>query len=72
MNPDENENQQSQERVGQFKKIRAVICKHCPVCNSARKSPDSLVGRLVHHPLHADNCPMWTAYQQVYGEQEKT
>ena len=63
--PLENEN-----RVGRFTKVRAVICKHCPACSVARKSPHSVIGRLLHHPLHSDNCPMWTAYRQVYGEQE--
>ena len=58
-------------RAGRFAKVRAVICKHCPVCIAARKSPHSVVGRLLHHPIHSENCPMWTAYRQVYGDQEK-
>jgi hypothetical protein len=70
MIPDEKKRPENQERAGRFTKVRAVICKHCPVCIAARKAPHSLVGRLLHHPIHAGNCPMWTAYRQVYGEQD--
>jgi hypothetical protein len=70
VNPDEEKNPENQDRVGRFTKIRAVICKHCPVCAAARKSPHSVIGRLLHHPVHADNCPMWTAYRQVYDERD--
>jgi len=67
---DENGGLENPGRAGRFKKVRAVICKHCPICAAARKSPHSVVGRLLHHPIHSDNCPMWTAYRQVYGEGE--
>ena len=70
LKPDEQEKVEIQEKIGPFKKARAVICKHCPLCNAARNSPQSVVGRLLHHPMHSDNCPMWTAYQQVYENQE--
>ena len=72
MKPAEKESVENQEKIGRFKKARAVICKHCPMCNAARNSPQSIVGRLLHHPMHSDNCPMWTAYRQVYEEREET
>lgn len=59
----------SEIRVGLFKNIRASICKHCPACNHARKSPESIVGKILHHPVHSKHCPIWKAYQEVYGDE---
>ena len=72
MSTDENKKLEIDPGVGRFKKVRAVICKHCPMCSAARRSPQSVIGRLLHHPIHSNNCPMWTAYQQVYGEQDES
>ena len=57
------------ERPTRFKRIRARICHHCPLCNHTRKNPDSVIGK-IHHKYHAENCPMWTAEREVYGERE--
>ncbi len=54
-----------------FKRMRASICKHCPACNIARKSPESMIGKVLHHPFHSKNCPMWKAYEEVYHADEK-
>lgn len=54
--------------VTRFKKLRATICEHCPFCVHARKNPDSTIGKILHHRFHADHCPLWTAYRDVYGE----
>ena len=70
MSTDEKPKAESQRLPGRFEKVQAVICKHCPFCIAARKSPHSMVGRMLHHPLHSDNCPMWKAYQQVYGDKQ--
>jgi hypothetical protein len=55
---------------GLFKRARATVCKHCPACKQARKDPESLVGRVLHHPRHAERCPVWKAYQEINGEQK--
>ena len=55
------------ERLTMVKKIRARICHNCPLCNHARKNPESRIGRVLHH-THADNCPFWKAEKQVYGK----
>jgi len=55
--------------VGLFKRMRALVCKHCPACNHARKSPESIVGKILHHPFHAEHCPIWKAYKEVYGNE---
>lgn len=58
----------SEGEIGFFKKTRATMCKHCPICSRARQSPGSLIGKIMHHPFHTRHCPMWKAYEDVYGE----
>ena len=57
-----------QMEVSSFKRLRAKICEHCPFCIHARKRADSAIGKMLHHRFHADHCPLWTAYRDVYGE----
>ena len=49
--------------IGTFKKIRATICHNCPMCKHARENPQSIIGKILHHQLHAEHCPMWKAEQ---------
>ncbi len=58
-------------KVGAFKRTLAVICSRCPVCNHARAYPDSWLGRVLHHPLHADHCPFWKAERDVAAERRE-
>ncbi len=58
----------SGEKTTVFKKLRAKVCHHCPLCNHARNSPDSAIGRILHHKYHAENCPLWKAEKEAYGE----
>lgn len=55
-------------KVGVLKKTLAAICSHCPICNHARRRPDSWIGRVLHHPLHADHCPFWKAQRDTEAE----
>lgn len=57
-------------RIGTFKKIRATICHNCPLCKHARQNPESVIGKILHHKLHADNCPMWKAEKEVYAQEQ--
>ena len=63
-------NQLVPSRHGTYKRVRAAICKHCPACKQARKNPASIVGKFLHHPWHSTHCPVWKAYNEVYGEKE--
>lgn len=58
----------SEERIPMFKKLRAKICDNCPLCNHARKNPDSRIGKILHHKYHSDNCPLWKAHKEIYGD----
>ena len=60
----------SETEVSALKKMMATICHHCPMCSYGRNHPDSLIGKVLHHKYHADNCPFWKAEKAVY--QEKT
>ena len=64
-----NAGEMAKKNVGLFKRMRASVCKHCPACNHARKSPESIVGKILHHPLHSEHCPIWKAYKEIYGEE---
>ena len=58
----------NEKEFGTFKKVRAKMCHYCPICIYGRKNPDSVVGKILHHKSHADNCPFWKAEKEVYGE----
>jgi len=63
----------SEENVGPVRKALAVMCHHCPLCRYGRANPESILGRMLHHRLHADYCPMWKAEKAVYeADQDKT
>jgi len=59
----------NEDNIGTFKKIRATMCHHCPMCKHARANPQSGIGKILHHKLHAEHCPMWKAEQEVYGKE---
>jgi len=57
----------SENNVSPLRKALAVVCHHCPMCRYARANPESILGKVLHHRLHADYCPMWKAEKQMYG-----
>ena len=59
-------------KVGFFKRTRARLCHHCPLCKHGRNKPASLVGKLLHHKLHSENCPMWKAEQELYKDADES
>ena len=46
--------------------ILAGICNSCPLCSYARKNPDTKIAKVVQ--WHGSWCPMWKAWEEVYGE----
>lgn len=57
----------SENCLGPVGKALAVMCHRCPLCRQARAHPDSLIGRVLHHRLHANYCPLWKAERAIYG-----
>jgi hypothetical protein len=61
----------SEGSVGSLRKMLAGLCHACPLCKFGREHPESILGRLLNHPLHADHCPMWKAEKERYGSGRK-
>ncbi len=59
------------EEQGYMKSLMASICHYCPICRFGRKNPESLVGRMLRHPFHAERCPFWKAEIEKYPQAEK-
>ena len=55
-----------EEKIGGVRRVLGFACHYCPLCRSARKNPESMLGRALHHPWHAEHCPMWKAEKAVY------
>jgi len=60
-----------EDKITFLKKITASVCHYCPFCIYGRKNPESIVGRMLHHKFHADNCPLWKAEKEVYKQGNK-
>jgi hypothetical protein len=48
--------------------VLGTLCDHCPVCNYARKHPETLVGR--YYAWHGKWCPAWKAQQELQATRE--
>jgi hypothetical protein len=53
--------------VGPVRTLLARMCHACPICKFGRERPESVLGRILSHPLHANHCPMWKAEKEMYG-----
>jgi len=51
--------------MSKLEKLMAKRCEHCPLCNHARKNPETAFGKLMH--WHGKWCPFWRAWQKEYG-----
>lgn len=58
----------NESKINFFKKLVASVCHYCPFCIYGRKNPDSIIGKILHHRLHADYCPFWKAEKEVYQD----
>jgi hypothetical protein len=52
------------------RKVLGTVCDHCPVCNYARKHPDTLLGR--YYEWHGKWCPAWQAQKEIAAAREAT
>lgn len=50
-----------------LKKFMAKRCDNCPLCNYARKKPDTLFAKIMK--LHGKFCPFWKAWEKNYGKE---
>ena len=56
----------SEGRKGILTSTLAVMCHYCPICMYGRGKPESVIGKILHHRLHAEHCPMWKAEKAMY------
>ncbi|MFC1889708.1 hypothetical protein ACFL4G_08140 [Thermodesulfobacteriota bacterium] len=52
--------------MGTVKNFMALRCEHCPLCNYARKNPETAFGKVME--WHGQWCPFWKAWQEKYGD----
>ncbi len=45
-------------------KLMATRCEHCPMCQYARKKPETWFGKFMN--WHGTWCPFWKAHEKVY------
>lgn len=57
-----------EEKKGFLKKVMASLCHNCPICRYGRRTPQSMLGRILHHRLHAEHCPFWKAEKEKYPD----
>jgi hypothetical protein len=60
-----------EDTLGPVRRGLAVMCHHCPLCRYGRENPESILGRMLRHKLHADYCPMWKAERERYGTDQR-
>jgi hypothetical protein len=58
--------------VGFVRRVMAGACHYCAICRYGRRNPESIVGRILHHRIHADHCPFWKLEKQVYELPEES
>ena len=51
--------------MGAIKNFMALRCDRCPLCNYARKNPETMFGKVMY--WHGKFCPFWKAWEEKYG-----
>lgn len=51
-----------------FQRGLGKICDHCPLCNYARKNPETAIGKVMF--WHGQHCPAWKAQQKLAAKRE--
>jgi hypothetical protein len=50
--------------LSEVKRFMAKRCDKCPLCDHARKNPQTLFGRVM--AWHGKWCPFWKAWQEEH------
>jgi hypothetical protein len=54
--------------MNRFQLTLGKICDNCPLCNYARKNPDTRFGKAM--AWHGQYCPAWKAQQELAAKRE--
>ena len=49
--------------MNRLQKTLGTVCDNCPLCNNARKKPDTALGRFMS--WHGRYCPAWQAQRHL-------
>lgn len=55
--------------MNRFQRTLGKVCDHCPLCNYARKNPETTIGRTMS--WHGRYCPAWKAQQEIAAERDR-
>jgi hypothetical protein len=54
--------------MNRFQRTMGKICDNCPLCNYARRNPETPFGKVMS--WHGKYCPAWKAQQEIAAERE--
>ena len=55
--------------MNRFQRTFGRVCDNCPLCNHARKHPETSFGKIMS--WHGKYCPAWKAQQEIAAEREE-
>jgi hypothetical protein len=55
--------------MNRFQRTLGKVCDNCPLCNYARKNPETSFGKVMS--WHGQYCPAWKAQQELAAEREE-
>ena len=55
--------------MNRFQRTLGKVCDNCPLCNYARKNPETGFGRIMS--WHGRYCPAWKAQQEIAAESQE-
>jgi len=55
--------------MNRFQRTLGKVCDNCPLCNYARKNPETSFGKVMS--WHGQYCPAWKAQQELAAEQDQ-
>ena len=55
--------------MNRFQRTLGKVCDNCPLCNYARRNPETRIGRIMS--WHGQYCPAWKAQQEIAAESKE-
>ena len=55
--------------MNRFQRTLGKICDNCPLCNYARRNPETPFGKVMS--WHGKYCPAWKAQQEIAAERQE-
>ena len=55
--------------MNRFQRTLGKVCDNCPLCNYARKNPETNFGKFMS--WHGQYCPAWKAQRKIEAERQE-